>query len=139
MRTIRLAAALALVAVATPRDARAWIAVHAGFGCWHPVYAAPLAGAMVAGAMVGAAAARAAPVYTYPPPVYSYPAPVYDYPPPAPDPLTIKLPVNSTMWTLPHGCNAMTVAGQSYHQCGVNWMKPYFGANGTYYGVVPAP
>lgn len=117
MRTHPFAATilLALAALATPRDARAWVVVRA------PVYVVPV------------------PVYVAPAPVYVAPAPVYVAPPPAPNALTTKLALNTTMWTLPAGCNAMTVNNQAYYQCGVNWMKKYESVNGPYYGVVPAP
>ncbi len=118
MRTRNLAAAvLALAALATPRDARAWVVVRA------PVYYHPPPVVVVA----------PAPVYVAPAPVYVAP------PPPAPSALTTKLAVNTTMWALPAGCNAMTVNGEAYYQCGVNWMKKYTTSAGTYYGVVPPP
>jgi len=122
MRTDQLAAALlALAALAAPRDARAWVVVRA------PVYVAPRPVVVVA----------PAPVYVAPAPVYVAPAPAS--PPPPSDLLTTKLPIDTTMWKLPPGCNALSVNGQAYYQCGVNWMKPYSSAGGTYYGVVPPP
>jgi hypothetical protein len=110
------AAALALAALATPLDARAWFFVRA-----RPVYVVP------------------APVYVAPAPVYVAPAPVYVNPQEIPNVLTTKLPIGTSMWTLPNGCNAMTVNDQAYYQCGVNWMKMFFGSEGAYYGVVPPP
>jgi len=120
MRTRRLVvAALALALLAVPREARAWVVVRAA-----PVVVV-----------------RPAPVVVVTPaPVVVVPAPPVQVAP-APDPslLTTKLPINTTMWALPPGCNAMTVGGQAYYQCGVNWMKQYTSGNGTYYGVVPPP
>ncbi len=118
MRNRHLAvAALALSTLATPREARAWVVVRAG-----PVYVAPRPVVVVA-----------------PAPVVVVPAPAYAYPPPPPNPLTTQLPINTTMWALPPGCNAVSVAGQLYYQCGVNWMSPHMGPQGTYYSVVPPP
>jgi len=119
MRTnhLTVAVALALAALATPLDGRAWVVVRAA-----PIYVAPRPVVVVA-----------------PAPVVVVPAPVYAYPPPPPNPLTTRLPFNTTMWTLPPGCNALSVSGNPYYQCGVNWMRPYQSANGTYYSVVPPP
>jgi hypothetical protein len=60
-------------------------------------------------------------------------------PAPAPPPSTTKLPVDTTMWTLPSGCLQVSKGGQTYHQCGPNWLKPYPSDKGTYYGVIPEP
>jgi len=121
MRTNHLAAvALAMAGLAVPLNARAWVVVRAA-----PVYYAPRPVVVVAPAPV---------VVVAPPPVY-YPPP----PPPPPNPLTTYLPINTTMWALPPGCNAVSVAGNAYYQCGVNWMRPFEGANGIYYSVVPPP
>jgi len=118
MRPRHLAAiAFAVAAAATPPAARAWVVVRAA-----PVYVAPRPVVVVA-----------------PAPVYVVPAPVYAYPPPPPNPLTTPLPINTTMWALPPGCNAVQVAGTAYYQCGVNWMRPVASASGTYYSVVPPP
>ena len=122
MRTRSLAALLALGALAASRDARAWVVVRA------PVYVAPMPVVYVA----------PAPVYVAPAPVYVAPAPANVAPPPPPA-ITTKLPVNTTMWTLPAGCTPMQVLGQDYYLCGVNWMKKYVGSSGTYYGVVAPP
>ncbi len=40
--------------------------------------------------------------------------------------------------TLPVSCTSVVV-GMPYYQCGTAWFKPYYGANGIYYTVVPAP
>lgn len=125
MRTRNLAAAgLALAALVAPLHARAWVVVRAA-----PVYVAPRPVVVVA----------PVPMYVAPPPVYVAPAPVYVNPQPPPSILTTPLPIGTALGTLPGGCNAMTVNGQAYYQCGVNWMKPFAGSQGTYYGVVPAP
>jgi hypothetical protein len=60
-------------------------------------------------------------------------------PAPAPPPSTTKLPVDTTMWTLPSGCLQVSKGGQTYHQCGPNWLKAYPSDKGTYFGVVPEP
>jgi hypothetical protein len=41
--------------------------------------------------------------------------------------------------TLPAGCAAPTISGTTYYLCGNTWFKPYYGANGVYYRVVPTP
>jgi hypothetical protein len=126
MRTSPLAAAaLALAALATPEEARAWVAVRA------PVYH-PHAVVVVA----------PAPVYVAPAPVYVAPAPVYVAPAPAPPPapvLTEKLPVNTTMWTLPSGCTPVSSSGGNFFVCGPNWLKAIPSEKGTYYAVVAPP
>lgn len=49
------------------------------------------------------------------------------------------MPLGTSMAYLPGGCvNINTNSGQ-YYQCGMNWFRPYFGSNGAYYQVVPAP
>ena len=118
-----VAAALALVVLSTPVDAHAWVVVRA-----RPVYFAPRPVVVVA----------PAPVYVAPAPVYVAPQPAYVNPQPAPSILTTDLPVGTNFMTLPQGCNGMTVNGQFYYQCGVNWMRTFEGPNGTYFSVVPA-
>ncbi len=116
MRTSPLALVLALAAVA-PGGARAWVVVRA------PVYYAPRPVVVVA-----------------PAPVYVAPAPVYVSPPPPPQPPpSAQLPVDTSMWTLPPGCLQVSVNGQTYFQCGPNWLKAFQSDRGTYYAVVPAP
>jgi len=125
MRKTHLAAVvLALTALTTPLEALAWVVVRAA-----PVYYAPRPVVVVA----------PPPVYVAPAPVYVAPAPVYAPPPQAPSILTTRLPVGTNFMTLPQGCNGMTVNGQFYYQCGVNWMKPFQGPSGAYFSVVPPP
>jgi hypothetical protein len=126
MSTNRLAAvALAVVALAAPLDALAWVVVRAA-----PVYYAPRPVVVVA----------PMPVYVAPAPVYVAPAPVYVAPPPQGQSiLTTRLPIGTNLGTLPPGCNGMTVNGGFYYQCGVNWMRPLEGPNGSYFSVVPPP
>jgi hypothetical protein len=40
---------------------------------------------------------------------------------------------------LPAGCIYTPVGAQTYYQCNGIWFTPSYGANGTYYSVVPAP
>ena len=112
MRT-KLAASLsavAIVALAAPLGAAAWVVVRA------PVYVAP------------------PPMVVAPAPVYVAPPP----PPPPPQSTTV-LPVNTTMWVLPAGCLKVGVGGKTYFQCGPNWLVALQSDKGTYYAVVPAP
>lgn len=125
MRTSLFAAALTLLGLAVPLEAEAFVVVRAR-AFYHPV------------AVVAVAAAVAAPVY-YPPTtvvVTSQPAPQ-----PAAPPLTTPLPLNTTMWSLPSGCNTVASGAQTFYICGPNWLKAYPGVNGspTYYGVVAPP
>jgi len=39
----------------------------------------------------------------------------------------------------PAGCVTPNVGGQTYYLCGNTWFQPSYGANGTYYRVVPPP
>jgi hypothetical protein len=118
MRTSHLAAAaLALAVLALPVDATAWVVVRA-----RPVVIVPVAPVYVA------------PVYTTTTTVYTEPAPA-----PKPPPLTEKLPVNTTMWTLPSGCTPVSSAGTSYFVCGQNWLRAVPSDKGTYYAVVAPP
>jgi hypothetical protein len=125
MRTRHLAAVtLTLAAFAAPPDASAWVVVRAA-----PVYYAPRPVVVVV----------PPPVYVAPVPVYVTPAPAYVNPQQVPNVLTTSFPVGTNFMTLPQGCNAMTIYGQAYYQCGVNWMKPFQGPSGPYFSVVPAP
>jgi hypothetical protein len=122
MRLSLLAAALAAAALAIPLEAGAWVVVRRGF---HPV------------ATVAVVSAVTHPVYYAPPPttvvVAAEPAP------PAAPPLTEKVPVNTTMWTLPSGCTPVSASGKSYFICGPNWLTAIKSDKGTYYAVVAPP
>jgi hypothetical protein len=118
-----LSLALAAATLTSPFAARAWVAVR--------VHAVPVVV-----------------VHPVPPPVVVVvPAPttVVVTPPPAqavpkPEPLTTKLPIDTTMWTLPSNCTKVAAGNQTYWVCGENWLKAYPGPNGsTYYGVVAPP
>ncbi|MCX7098639.1 MAG: hypothetical protein NTV43_12135 [Methylococcales bacterium] len=87
------------------------------------VAAAGIAGLAV-GAMVGAAAAS----QSAPPPTVV-----------AQQPQSGSLPLGTTLSYLPSGCTNLNINSSTYYQCGMNWFKPYFGSNGAYYQVVPAP
>jgi hypothetical protein len=113
MRTSTLAVTAALALVAIPTSARSWVVVRA-----RPVVVVPVA-----------------PVYVAPAPVVVVPAPA---PAPAPT-LTEKLPVNTTMWTLPSGCTPVSASGASYFVCGPNWLRAVQSDKGTYYAVVAPP
>jgi hypothetical protein len=122
MNVRNLAAALALAALAVPLHASAWVVVRA-----RPVVVVPVA-----------------PVYVAPAPVYVAPAPVVVTPAPAPappaaPPLTERVPVNTTMWTLPSGCTPVSASGKSYFICGPNWLTAIKSDKGTYYAVVAPP
>jgi hypothetical protein len=120
----RVAVTIVLAALAAPLIARAWVVVRAA-----PVYYAPRPVVVVA----------PVPVYVAPVPVYVTPAPAYVAPQQVPNVLTTSFPVGTNFMTLPQGCNALTIHGQPYYQCGVNWMRPFQGPNGTYFSVVPPP
>jgi hypothetical protein len=120
MHVRNLAAALAVAALGVPFNTDAWVVVRA-----RPV-----------------AVVAVAPVYVAPVPVYVAPAPVVVTPAPAPPaapPLTEKVPVNTTMWTLPSGCTPVSASGKSYFICGPNWLTAIKSDKGTYYAVVAPP
>ncbi len=48
-------------------------------------------------------------------------------------------PVGTQVTTLPGVCTAQNVSGTMAYQCGAVWYRPFFGANGVYYQVVPPP
>ena len=50
-----------------------------------------------------------------------------------------QLPLGTNLNNLPGGCVNVKVSSTQYYQCGMNWFRPYFGSNGAYYQVVPAP
>lgn len=89
------------------------------------VAAAGIAGLAV-GAMAGAAAASR--------------------PTPAATTVVVQQPTGSaplvlgtTLTYLPGGCMSITYSSAQYYQCGPNWFRTYFGSNGAFYQVVPAP
>jgi hypothetical protein len=41
--------------------------------------------------------------------------------------------------SLPPGASQVNVRGTPYYLSGNTWFQPFFGANGAYYQVVPAP
>lgn len=47
--------------------------------------------------------------------------------------------MNDIYPVLPAGCGQSLVGGLAYYNCGGTWFSPYYGANGTYYRVVPVP
>lgn len=53
-------------------------------------------------------------------------------PPPA-------FPAGTKVTVLPEGSQVRNVDGSPIYQNGSTWYKPYFGSNGVYYEVVPAP
>ena len=78
--------------------------------------AAGAAAGVVVGAAIGASAASSA----APPPVSPY-------------------AIGTVYAVLPAGCSYAPVGGQTYYACNGVWFHPYYGANGLYYAVVPAP
>jgi hypothetical protein len=105
---------------------------HAGWGCGGvstgTAIAAGAAG-LVAGAAIGSAVASAnQPAYVVTPP------PVVVAAPPAGSP-----PLGTVFYSLPYGAQPMTMAGQQYYYLNGGYYRPYFGGNGVYYQVVPAP
>ncbi len=119
MRTRLAVAALALAGLFGPTAAAAIVVVR------HPVYVHPVPVVVVA----------PAPVYVAPAPVYVAPAPA----PPPPPVLTEKLPLDTTMWTLPSGCTKVSSSGSNFFICGPNWLKAIPSDKGTYYAVVAPP
>jgi len=41
--------------------------------------------------------------------------------------------------TPPPGCGYQPSGSINYYVCGATWYRPYYGNNGLYYRVVPAP
>jgi hypothetical protein len=108
-----------------------------GYGYHPPTYSSGYSGGDVAaagiaglavGAMAGAAVASASQ------PAYAPPTVVIQQPM-APAPLIIGM----SMTYLPGNCVNINTSSGQYYECGPNWFKPYFGSNGVYYLVVPAP
>jgi hypothetical protein len=48
-------------------------------------------------------------------------------------------PLGTQVTALPGVCSAVNVNNIMAYQCGTSWYRPYFGANGVYYQVVPPP
>ena len=97
---------------------------YAGYAPYHAPMAVPYyhagcyncAGAVAAGAVVGLAAGAA---------IANAARPVY------------SMGVNYA--TMPPDAVIVNQAGINYYQVGSTWFRPYYGANGVYYTVVPAP
>ena len=49
------------------------------------------------------------------------------------------VPIGAQVTMLPPGSQGRSVSGAQLYQCGSVWYKPYFGASGVYYEVVPQP
>jgi hypothetical protein len=47
--------------------------------------------------------------------------------------------MGAVLYNLPYGAQPITVAGQQYYTLGGAYYRPFFGGNGVYYQVVPAP
>jgi hypothetical protein len=96
----------------------------AGYAPYHAPVAVPYyhagcydcAGAVAAGAVVGVAAGAA---------IASAAHPAY------------VMGVNYA--SVPAGAVVVNQSGINYYQVGNSWFRPYYGANGVYYTVVPAP
>ena len=106
-----------------------------GYGYHPPYYSSGYSGgdvaaAGIAGLAVGAMAGAA--MASQPPPP---PTTVVIQQPMAPAPLMIGM----SQAYLPGGCVNISLSSGQYYECGPNWFKPYFGSNGVYYQVVPAP
>ena len=91
-----------------------------------------VAAAGIAGLAVGAMAGAAMASQSQPPPP---PTTVVIQQPMAPPPLTLGM----SLTYLPGNCVNINLSSGQYYECGPNWFKPYFGSNGVYYLVVPAP
>lgn len=111
--------------------AAAWS--HPSYGYRPPVYygggysGGDVAAAGIAGLAVGAMAGAAAASSNNPAVV------VQQTMAPAP------LPLGTSMTYLPGGCVSISYSSVQYYQCGPNWFRGFFGSNGAYYQVVPAP
>ena len=91
-----------------------------------------VAAAGIAGLAIGAMAGAAKASQTPPPPTT-----VVIQQPWAPPPMA--MPLGTTLYSLPGNCVNINISSGQYYECGMNWFKPYFGSNGAYYQVVPAP
>ena len=137
--------ALLCAALAVPIQSDGWVAaggrggaVAAGGACWHSGWScggvctgtAVAAGAtgLAAGAAVGSAVARA-----------NQPAYVAGARPPVVAAAVPSVRIGTVYPTLPYGAQPLTIAGQQYYNLAGTYYQPYFGGNGVYYQVVPAP
>jgi hypothetical protein len=148
IKTLILGAAVAAGALLPLSGAHAWIAAGGGwrggavavggYHPYHPYYRPPgcygcgAAAGAVAGLAVGAAIADASR-----PAVVVQPAPVIVQQPAVV--VQSAMPFGTQLAALPGGARSMVVNGVNYYQAGPTWYKPYFGASGVYYEVVPAP
>ena len=148
IKTLVLGAAVAAGALVPLSGAHAWIAAGGGwrggavavggYHPYHPYYRPPgcygcgAAAGAVAGLAVGAAIADASR-----PAVVVQPAPVIVQQPAVV--VQSAMPFGTQLAALPGGARSMVVNGVNYYQAGPTWYKPYFGASGVYYEVVPAP
>jgi hypothetical protein len=48
-------------------------------------------------------------------------------------------PIGSVVVNPPSGCGYQPSGSINYYVCGATWYRPYYGNNGLYYRVVPAP
>jgi hypothetical protein len=85
------------------------------------------AGAAAAGAAAGVALGTAIGVAAASPPPAAVPVVVAPY------------AIGDVYVALPQGCTYAPVGGKAYYACNGAWFHPYYGANGLYYAVVPAP
>jgi hypothetical protein len=104
---------------------------HGCYNCggWNTgaAWAAGVTG-LAAGAAVGAAAASSASANAYAAGVAAGAAAA-----------TPAYVMNDLYAALPPGCTPTQISGVSYFRCGATWFAPTYGANGTFYRVVPAP
>ena len=111
------------------------------YGGYHPPYyssgysGGDVAAAGIAGLAVGAMAGAAAASKPAPAPTTVVVQQPWGAPPPPP----MAMPLGTTLSYLPGGCVNINISSGQYYECGVNWFRPYFGSNGAYYQVVPAP
>ena len=112
------------------------------YGYHPPTYSSGYSGgdvaaAGIAGLAVGAMAGAAAASKPAPPPTTVVIQQPWGAPPPPPPSMAMQL--GTTLSYLPGNCVNINISSGQYYQCGPNWFKPYFGSNGAYYQVVPAP
>jgi hypothetical protein len=100
---------------------------HRGGGCVGCGIGVAAVAGLIGGAVIGAAIAGNSQPQTV---VVQQPQQVYVQQGP---------PIGMQVAGLPAGCGTMNVNGQQLYQCGPTWYQPFFGGNGVYYTVVPAP